>query len=191
MGSELEFEKVYAAYKPMIVRYLTRLVGESEAEDLSQEVFIKVDRSIKAFRGDSQVSTWIYRIATNAALDRLRSPSFQRAEGNGSPEAEREESWAEGKTPSVETTLIRAEMNTCVREVVDTLQENYRTVVVLSELEGVPNSEIAEIIGISIDAVKIRLHRARKKLKSELEAKCDFYHDEQYALACDSSSVPK
>jgi len=74
---ELKLEEIYDTFKPKILRYLKRLVGEHEAEDLTQEVFTKIGEALKDFRGDSQISTWIYRIATNAALDRLRSSSFQ------------------------------------------------------------------------------------------------------------------
>jgi RNA polymerase sigma factor (sigma-70 family) len=74
----LNFEEIHETYRPKIQRYLARMVGEYEAEDLTQEVFVKVHRALSSFRGDSSLSTWIYRIATNAALDKLRSPSFQR-----------------------------------------------------------------------------------------------------------------
>ena len=72
---ELEFEEIYTDFRPKVQRYLTRMVGEHEAEDLTQEVFIKISRALDAFRGESQLSTWVYRIATNAALDRLRASS--------------------------------------------------------------------------------------------------------------------
>ena len=68
-----DFEALYATFFPRIVRYLTRLVGPDGAEDLAQEVFIKISRSLGEFRGESSLSTWVYRIATNAALDQLRS----------------------------------------------------------------------------------------------------------------------
>lgn len=74
---ELEFQKIHETFRPKIHRYLTRLLGELEAEDLTQEVFVRVSRALPTFRGESQLSTWLYRIATNAAIDRLRSPSFQ------------------------------------------------------------------------------------------------------------------
>ena len=77
-NDESEFQKIYDSFRPKILRYLTRLVSEYEAEDLTQEVFVKINQALKTFRGESQLSTWIYRIATNVALDRLRSPSFQR-----------------------------------------------------------------------------------------------------------------
>jgi RNA polymerase sigma-70 factor (ECF subfamily) len=78
-GGQLDFQNVYVEFHPRIQRYLNRLLGPNEAEDVSQEVFAKVSQALPQFRGDSSISTWIYRIATNAAYDRLRSPSFQRA----------------------------------------------------------------------------------------------------------------
>ena len=67
--SEPDFGKIYEDFRPRILRYLTRLVGEGEAEDLAQEVFVKIDRGLKTFRGESRISTWIYRIATHAAIE--------------------------------------------------------------------------------------------------------------------------
>src|SRR5512147_842987 len=68
-----EFREIYDQFHPRILRYMERMVGESEAEDLAQEVFAKVASSLASFRHESQLSTWIYRIATNSALDNLRS----------------------------------------------------------------------------------------------------------------------
>ncbi len=70
--------KSHETFRPKIRRYLGRLVGEVDAEYLTQEVFEKVSRVLRSFRGESSVATWIYRIAANAALDRLRNPSFRR-----------------------------------------------------------------------------------------------------------------
>jgi RNA polymerase sigma-70 factor (ECF subfamily) len=104
------------------------------------------------------------------------------------------------KPSSPDQKVIRDEMSDCVREFVDRLQTDYRTILVLNELEGFTNTEIADILqisvdaakirlhrarAISVDAAKIRLHRARAKLKKELEKGCDFYHDERSELACD------
>jgi RNA polymerase sigma-70 factor (ECF subfamily) len=88
--SELEFQHIYSAFRPKIHRYLARLTGADEADDLTQEVFIKVSRGLKGFRGESKLSSWIYRIATNAALDHLRRPS-QMATEMSSIDTEREE----------------------------------------------------------------------------------------------------
>ena len=91
--------------------------------------------------------------------------------------------------PVLDTLLIRKDMNECNRGIVESLPDNYRSVLVLSEFEGPTNAEIAEIAGISLDTVKIRLHRARTRLRQELETKCSFYHDERNELACDRKTI--
>jgi len=74
---KIEFQEIYADFQPKILRYMARMIGEGEAEDITQEVFIKLSHTLKTFRGESSLSTWIYRIATNTALDRLRSPTAE------------------------------------------------------------------------------------------------------------------
>ncbi len=177
----LNFEAVYAEFHPRIRRYLDRLLGAGEAEDATQEVFMKVSRALPRFRGDSSLSTWIYRIATNVAYDRLRSPLFRRS--GETPIDTR----APVKDPSsgIEEQLVRREMNDCVGQFVDRLPANYRSVVILSEQEGLTNQEIADALRLTVDTVKIRLHRARARLKKELGNGCNFYRNERNELACD------
>ena len=140
------------------------------------------------------MSTWIYKIATNTALDRLRALSVQKEapdgrQGSDGGEAEEEYILTEDHTPSLEASLIKKEMNECIRGIVEGLRENYRTVLVLSDFEELSNVEIAGILGISSDTVKIRLHRARANLRQELGAKCSLYRDERNELACERSST--
>jgi RNA polymerase sigma-70 factor (ECF subfamily) len=191
--NDLDFNSIYKSFHPRIVRYLAHVVGWRDAEDVTQEVFVKVNQALKTFKGESQISTWIYRIATNAALDKLRSPSFRpkgqkslsgESIGEGEIEIMDKDAWTGEKTPSIETSVIRKEMNECIRGVVEKLPENYRTVVALSELEGFRDEESAEILGVSIHTAKIRLHRARTRLKKELESHCNFYRDERNEFAC-------
>ena len=179
----LEFQEIYELFQQKILRYMARLVDENEAEDLTQETFVKVNLALENFRGESKLSTWIYRIATNTALDRLRSPSFQQAaqklsadliEIDESPLDDRNV-WTGEKTPLVEPQVYRKEMGACIQDFIGKLPESYRTVLVLGELESLSNNEIAEILGISLGTVKIRLHRARAKLRQELETNCDSY----------------
>jgi RNA polymerase sigma-70 factor (ECF subfamily) len=176
-----DFQEIYDEFHLKIRRYLRRLVGTSEAEDLTQEVFAKVSQALPHFRGDSKVSTWVYRIATNTAFDRLRSPSFQRT---GQVSCDGQTPTAEEST-GIEQELVRREMNDCIRRYVERLPPSYRSVVVLSEDEGFTNQEIAEALGISLDAVKIRLHRARGVLKRELGSGCNLYRDGRNELACE------
>jgi RNA polymerase sigma-70 factor (ECF subfamily) len=189
---ELEFQDVYKEFHGKIHRYLQQMVGPNEAEDVTQEVFLKVDKGLAEFQGRSELSTWVYRIATHAALDRLRSRAGQESRtkirlDEGTDESQGADAGVrvEDICLSAEREAIRNEMNECIREFVDRLPENYRTVVILSELKDLKDQEVAEILGISLEAAKIRLHRARVRLKAELEAGCDFYHDENSNLACD------
>ena len=186
------FREIFDTYHPIILRYLTRIVGQAEAEDITQEVLIKVNKSLPQFRGDSSLNTWIYRIATNCAIDRLRCKSERQTldservmtEEDSDNISEQESCCIESESPSVETGVIRKEMSQCVLEYIDRLSENYRTVLILSELEGLSNAEIADIIGISLDSVKIRLHRARQELRQELSTGCNFHRDEHNEFAC-------
>lgn len=185
--SDLDFSRIYNAFQPKILRYVAHLLGDAEAEDITQDIFVKVNGSLKNFRGESSLSTWIYRIATNAALDRLRSPSFRQTAqsmlADDSLEAETGNTdWTfpvKEEKPLVEKQLIREEMNDCIRGYIEKLPENYRAVLVLSEYEGLKNNEIAEILGVTLDTVKIRLHRARGKLKEQLETNCEIHWIEE------------
>jgi len=188
---EFDFQKIHDDFRPRILRYLTRIVGENEAEDLTQEVFAKIDRALTAFRGESTLSTWIYQIATNVAIDRLRCSSVRPGDEKRlalediTETEEDKDIWTGEQTASTEQQVIREEMNGCVREIIKTLPETYRSVIILSELEGFKDSEIADILGSSIEATKIRLHRARGRLKKELKTACIFYRDERNEFACD------
>lgn len=186
-----DFQHIHETFRPRITRYLSGLAGEDKAEDLCQEVFVKVARGLKDFRGEANLSTWIYRIATNAYHDHVRSHSFkQQAHEQLTPVDEidvlkGESSTPDEQSPVAEQKLIRGEMIDCIRGYIDQLPDDYRLVLLLSEEEGFKNREIAEILQLSLDNVKIRLHRARARLKELLEGHCDFYLDDRSELACD------
>ncbi len=193
-SDELEFNRIFKEYQPKILRYLTRLTGKYEAEDLSQEVFIKVESGLKNFRGESKLSTWIYRIATNTAVDRMRNPSFKYEVNEGIPsesvqkddlDTEDKDLFTREVTESTDLQYVRNEMNSCIRNFIENLPENYKAVVILSELEELKNKEIAEILHLTLDTVKIRLHRARAQLRKKLQSNCSFYRNEQNELSCD------
>lgn len=197
----LNFDEIYDAYWPKLNRYVTRMVGTQEAEDLTQEIFIKVANSLETFRNESQLSTWIYRIATNTVIDRMRKSDYrqeikridQLANLNiDDKKTEISKPKGLGKKVSVtEGQVIKREMNSCIRGIIDSLPEKYRIVIILSEIEGLKNKEIAEVLGISLETAKIRLHRAKSHLKNELTKQCDFYWDERNEMACDRKSCDK
>lgn len=177
-----DYRRIHETFRPAILRYLTRLVGKDEAEDLAQVVMLKVSEGLERFRGDASLSTWIYRIATNAALDALRRRRAPEPVARAA--AEEDDLPPDAQAPSVDSIAIRQEMSECVRGFIGRLPEPYATVLVLADMEGFRNAEIAEILGISLDAAKIRLHRAREALRAALGAGCRFEHGE-YGLACD------
>lgn len=187
--SERNFSDIYKEFYPKITHYLTRLVGEHEAEDVAQTVFEKVNNSLSTFKGEAKISTWVFKIATNAALDRLRSPSYKRSPSGPLAPIHLQKveniTMAGNKPAPPDRKVIRDEMSDCIREFVDRLPPDYRTIITLNELEGFSNREIAEILDISLETAKIRLHRARAKLKESLESGCDLYFDESSELACD------
>jgi RNA polymerase sigma-70 factor (ECF subfamily) len=187
--NQSEFRALYDSMAPRIRRYLARLVGESEAEDLTQEVFERTQRTTSQHRGEARVSTWLFRIATNAAIDRLRSPGFRRRSagatapaGPGDPE---EDAGCEPASREAESELVRKEMRHCILELVSRLPESQRAALLLGELRGLKDREVALALGISLESAKIRLHRARRELKRLMEERCDFYRDERNEFACE------
>jgi RNA polymerase sigma-70 factor (ECF subfamily) len=182
--SSYDLQEIFETYQPKILRYLGHLAGEEEAEDLAQEVFIKAIQSLPGFRVESSLSTWLYRIATNCAFDRIRSPTFRQAARNDSNGDTGDDCDAENggidkialeNTAPVEQQLVKKEMGKCILSYVDRLPEAYRTVLLLSDLEELSNKEIAEILELTLDSVKIRLHRARAMLREHFESTCEYY----------------
>ena len=183
----LRIEGLHREHGERIRRYLARLVGTTDAEDLQQEVFEKAQRAIGTFRGDSRALTWLYRVATNVAIDRLRSAG-RRAE------VEREDvdvgslrsiGTADARDErSLDGEIDRKRMRDCIMKVVDGLPPSQRAVILLGELRGLSDREMADALGVSLGAAKIRLHRARRALKTALESACTFERDEGNELAC-------
>jgi len=183
-GKELDFQAIYAEFQPRILRFVTNMVGDTDAEDLTQEIFIKVSQALPDFRGDASLSTWLYRIATNTALDQMRTPAYRLSIQHVEPtvasvsldaEVDDRNIWTGEKIPVLEWQVMRKEMADCLQEYIHKLPESYHTALALSEFEGLSNSEMADILGITIGALKIRLHRARERLKKDLIASCPSY----------------
>ncbi len=181
-----DFDSIYKEFQPKIHRYLNNLIGENDALDLTQTVFLKVSKSLVSFREESSLSTWIFRIATNSALDHAASSeSKQKGVEQLLDDEGSIDDFPNTGFMGAAQECIRREMNSCIRGVVDQLPESYRTVLILSDFEEISNVEIVAILDLSLDTVKIRLHRARAALRKLLESQCSFYHDEQSELMCD------
>lgn len=184
----MQFVDVFQEYQRPIYNYLLRMTqNQAEAEDLAQETFIRVHRGLPSFRGESSLSTWIYRIATNTAFDHFRRASTRKEKKTVSLEETQDAGGGipDGRTPSPELVADQAEMSECVHRFIRELPPNYRAAIILSDLQGLKNREIAEVLDVSLETVKIRLHRARKKLRAALDSGCDFTHDERNVFVCE------
>jgi RNA polymerase sigma-70 factor (ECF subfamily) len=187
------FRRLHDANRQRVWRLLARMVGPQEADDLTQIVFARAAKALPRFRGDAQTSTWLYRIATNVAVDWLRGRPAHEAkitvalpEGLDDEVRESDASSAALESPSSpEQELIRKEMRACIRGVIARLPDSDRTVLMLGELAGFSDDETARTLGISRSSAKVRLHRARGRLKAALETRCDFYRNENNELACE------
>ena len=182
----MNFQELYKEFQPKIHRYLCHLVGPAKPKTLPKDVFAKAIQALPEFRGDSTVSTWIHRIATNRAVDRLRSLSAQRL----SEVPLDGENRATDGSPDAEHRVFRKEMRDCLDQYIDKPPASYRSVFILSEDEGLTNPEIADALGISLHTVKIRLHRARLRLRLELERRCRFSRDARNELICEPKWPP-
>ena len=173
-GDEQAFEQVVRAYGGRLLAVARRIVGtEEDARDVVQDAFMNAFRSLDRFEGNAKLSTWLHRIVVNAALMKLRTrkrkpeqsietllPAFL---DDGHHE-ERFQSWDE----PVDKLMERAENRELVRKQIDALPEGYRTVLVLRDIEGLDTEETAKVLGLSVNATKIRLHRARQALRTML-----------------------
>lgn len=182
------FEQLHTEYRPKVLSYLGRFVGPAEAEDLVQEVFLKVHQNLPTFRQECRLSTWIFQIATHAALDRLKSPSHkvlsQSLHFVGQlDESEQHATADHGNAP------LQDEMCRCIQGFVEELPVDYSVIIYLSELKELRIAEIAQILGITVGAAKIRLHRARHALKARMEQDCRILLDERGELNCDRKLI--
>jgi RNA polymerase sigma-70 factor (ECF subfamily) len=177
--SHVAFEDVVEELSGPLRRYLERLAGNrATADDLLQDTLLKIARALPGFEGRSSVKTWAFTIATRVATDHFRRPQ------NRTQMVDIDET-THVDDADTDQKLVIDEMSSCVREVIDSLPEDYRTALVLHDLEGQTAAEVAEIVGCSIANAKIRIHRARRRLKQALDEECRFYRDEENVFRCD------
>ncbi len=182
----MEFWEIYDLYYSKVRKFILALVkDEWVADDVIQETFLKVQQNIESLRDPSRLSSWIFRIAHNLCQDHFRRLKKSR----------KEERIDQGETEDLNEALIQKElgiqkeleqrqMGECVQNQINLLPETLRTVLVLFDIMEFSHQESADILGITVKNVKVRLHRARKKLKTILEEKCAFERDERNVLIC-------
>lgn len=174
---ERAFNELVQLYEARVFRLLVRMLGRrDEAEDMAQEVFVQVFKAIGNFRGDSKLSTWIYRVSVNLCKNRMKYLSRRHSEGEDElePVAERDAlNEAKGVTfgdvaqpdRMVEGYQVERVVQICIAE----LEPDFREVLILRDLEDLSYEEMSEITGLPDGTVKSRLHRARSMLKASVE----------------------
>ncbi len=182
-----DFDDIFRKFERPIYNYLLHLTqNQAEAEDLVQETFIRVYDKLKTFRGEASLSTWIYHIATNVSIDHFRRSTTHQAKTIESlEESDLERVCIDENMPSPDDQVAQSEMSDCVQNFIQRLPLSYRTVLLLHDVQGLKVQDIADVLGCSLDIVKIRLHRARNKLKETLDSSCDLAHDERNVLVCE------
>ncbi len=166
-GSESAFAQIVDRYKDRVFRLLGRYCRDQiECEDLAQEVFLKVFRKLHTFQQNSAFYTWLYRIAVNAATDHLSRASHRRLR---LVEDDRVLDRGSDDEHSPTAPLLAAELAAVTRQIVASLPEKYRTILILREFEGLSYTEIAAVLQIQLGTVESRLFRARQRFKDHLQ----------------------
>ncbi len=158
---------------------LVTVKDEWIADDLTQETFFRAHKNMGALKDHTKISSWLFRIAYNLCLDHFRSAAKQPLN-----EFVTEEDKILSDLPSTQKQLEQHQMGECIQNQIRLLPEKHRTVVWLFDVLGLTLKETAEVLDISLENVKVRLHRARKKLKSILQQNCAFERDERNVLVC-------
>jgi RNA polymerase sigma-70 factor, ECF subfamily len=173
---ERAFEEMVGLYRDRVFGLIVRMVGNrEEAEDLAQEVFITVLKSIDTFRGESKFSTWLYRIASNHTKNRMKylQRRAYKATSEYDDATERQLSRADGvggnRRLNPEAAMAGAQIDRVVQEAIAELDEDHRELVVLRDMEDLSYEEIVAITGLNEGTVKSRLHRARTALKERVQ----------------------
>ena len=185
MNQPIDYIELYKNYSPKILRYLKSTFSIEDSEDLLHEIFIKIYNSLNSFRNESSVNTWIYRIATNAIIDKLKSNGYKFSKATSELNIKGNHYDNRHFATTFDKQIEKNEMYDCIRQFIGELTEKNRTVFVLNQYEGLTNSEIAEILQISIDSVKIRIHRAKEVLKASLKKNCNIYFDDFSEISCE------
>lgn len=163
-GSRRAFDKLVREYVPRIFRLLYDMTSNYEdAQDLTQEAFLKAFVSIKSYRGDAKFSTWLYRIAYNVAIDFLRKDKKMQRTG-----WESQEKMASLKTYDPSNSVSYTGEGDAIQEALRHLTHPQRTAVILSYYHGFRMKEIAELLGCSESTARVHLFRALRRLKDEL-----------------------
>lgn len=192
-----EIGPVFSEHRAGVRAQISQLVPADEVDDIVQEVFVKVARALSTFSGKAELRTWLHQIARRTAIDHLRSRRHHERRHTISLEAT--DSERSGETighpadpakigPEAPSRLVRAEMHGCIQEFMRRLPAAHAEILRLKEIRGFTNAEIASRLGLTVDAAKIRLHRARAAMRALVSQDCELYRTTDNTIACDRKS---
>ncbi|MDO7788509.1 sigma-70 family RNA polymerase sigma factor [Desulforamulus aquiferis] len=169
-GDRAAFEHLVQLYENKVYTIAYRLMGNhADAADLAQDSFIKIYQALPNFRGDASFSTWIYHITVNVCRDELRKRQRRPTVSLDEPANDNGSTYEVRSTaPGPEEELDRNETQAMVQRCLNSLSDDYRTVLVMREIKEMSYEEIAEALGCSLGTVKSRLSRARQALKEKI-----------------------
>ena len=162
--------QVHAGLRAFIAK---RVANEAEADDIVQDVWLKMQRGLDGLQDQSRLISWIYQIARHAIIDHYRVPGHRREMPAGlAADLEAYLTLPTRQTMREDPGLLRKELAGCLRPMIERLSEEYRQAVVLVDLEGLTQQEVATQLGLSLSGMKSRVQRGRRQLKGMLEACC-------------------
>ncbi|PRO67161.1 RNA polymerase sigma factor SigW [Alkalicoccus urumqiensis] len=170
-GNQEAFAELVELYKDRVYHVAYRILGNvHEAQDVSQEAFLRAYTNLDSYDENRKFSTWIYRIATNLAIDRIRKkkPDFNLEDRVGGTENLDYHSQFADETPLPEEQIVKLEMQEWVQDEIMQLPPKYRTAVILKYIEDLSLKEIAEVMNLPVATVKTRIHRGREALRKRL-----------------------
>lgn len=178
MPSEVE------QYRGAVTRYIRYLVGDApEAEDLAQEAFIRAHRQRDTLRDPAALESWLYQIATHVSIDRMRQRAKAAEQQVDEPVEDLPIPDSAHRSPL--TVIQQDEMSACVQRYVAKLSDAYKAVLLLCDADGFSATETAQLLQLPLSTVKMRLHRARRKMQAALKDACEFERDERGVFICE------
>ena len=176
----MDFLEIHDQFYQRIRKFILASVREeSVADDLVQDTFIRIQENLDSVKDPSKVSSWIFKIAYNLCQDHFRSRK------KSSSHEEIHDGLVNLQDTPLHKKVEQGEMSQCVQDKVNLLPESLRSVLIFADVMEFRHQEIANILGLSVENVKVRVHRARKQFKKILEEKCTFEVDERNVLVCE------
>jgi RNA polymerase sigma-70 factor (ECF subfamily) len=174
VGMEADAQEIWQQIHHGLRAFIAkRVANEAEADDIVQEVWLKMQRGLDGLKDQNRLISWIYQIARHAIIDHYRAPGRRREMPAGlAADLEAHQSASTRTTASEDSGQLRTELAGCLRPMVDRLSKDYREAVTLVELEGLTHQAAAKRLGLSVSGMKSRVQRGRKQLKQMLDDCC-------------------